>query len=238
MRMLYHVMAAPSPLGLLFLAASERGLSHVEFMDRRSLKRTIAAHAERHPGAAWEPSVHELRPLADQLDQYFTGTRTRIEWPLDPVGEPFDVRVWAALADVPFGRVTTYAALTRALGEPPRAMRLVAIATHRNPLAIVVPSHRVVATDGKLAAYPGGLPRKKFLLALEARFKDALPLDANRVIHDLTVHVAAPVAPPAAPRRRRAAARPAKNGASVRAGAARRGAPRAAAPVTRPRRPS
>ena len=87
MRLVYHVMSAPQPLGLLLLAAGDRGLRHVDFMDKRSLKRSIAAREAAEPGARWEPSLHELRPLADQIDEFLTGARKTIEWTLDPHGD-------------------------------------------------------------------------------------------------------------------------------------------------------
>src|SRR5262249_62251935 len=87
MRMVYHVMPAPQPLGLLLLAAGDRGLRHVDFMDRKSLKRAIAAREAAQPGAHWEPSLLELRPLADQIDEVLTGARKVLEWPIDPTGD-------------------------------------------------------------------------------------------------------------------------------------------------------
>ena len=97
MRMLYHVMSAPAPLGLLFLAANDQGLQVVEYMDRRSLKRTLADHTR--PGAEWEASLHGLRPLADQMDEYFTGARRVFEWPLAPVSSPLQLLVMRAIRD-------------------------------------------------------------------------------------------------------------------------------------------
>ena len=87
MRLVYHVMAAPQPLGLLLLAAGDRGLRHVDFMDKRSLKRAIAAREAAEPGAQWEPSLQDLRPLADQIDEYLTGARKLLDYPLDPQGD-------------------------------------------------------------------------------------------------------------------------------------------------------
>ena len=107
MRMAYHVMSAPPPLGLLFLAAGEQGLRYVVFMDRRSLKRTLATHEAAEPGATWEPSLRELRPLADQLDDFWSGARKQIEWPVDPNGDELSRAVWFALRSVPYGRTCT-----------------------------------------------------------------------------------------------------------------------------------
>lgn len=212
MRIIYHVMSAPSPLGLLFMAATERGLRYLEFLDRRSLKRTIAAHAPENPGATWEHSVREMRPLADQLEQYFCGTVQHLNVPLDLAGTEFQLDAWKALLDIPYGQTRSYGDIAKAIGQP-KAARAVGLAANQNPVVVVVPCHRVIGADGKPAGYVGGLPRKKFLLALEARFSGMLPLEGDRVIAPLTVKVARPAAP-----------RPVKRSGRTRAAAA---APRA-----------
>jgi O-6-methylguanine DNA methyltransferase len=200
---------------LLFLAATDKGVRHAEFMDRRSLKRTIASHASGTPGASWEPSVLGLRPYADQLDQYFTGTCKELDWPLDLQGDALAVSVWRALRRVPYGRTCTVADLAREVGQP-RNLRAVAEAVLTNPLAIVVPCHRVLGADGKPSNYVGGLPRKKFLLSVEARFGKMGALDENRVIGELVRRVpraAAPLAPRGSAKKRAGAA-PAKSPAA------------------------
>lgn len=199
MRLLYHVMSAPAPLGLIFLAATDSGLRYVEFMDKRSLKRTIAAHAADNPGATWEPSVRELRPVAEQLERFFCGTQKAFRLPLDPAGSEFQRKVWNALAEIPYGATRSYGDVAKAIGEP-RSARAVGLAANQNPLVIVVPCHRVIGADGKLVGYSGGVPRKKALLALEARFRGLQDVDGDRVIEQLHVKVARPAA---APRRRR-----------------------------------
>ena len=191
MRLTYHLMSAPAPLGLIFLAASPGRLRYAEFMDRRSLKRTIASHEAQEPGTIWEPSLRDLRPLADQLDEFLSGARRQIDWPLDPQGDPLSLAVWQALQQVPYGGSCTVASLARAVGQP-RNLRAVAQAVLTNPLAILVPCHRVLGADGKPSNYVGGLARKKFLLALEQRFSRMGGLDDNRVIGDLVRRVPAP----------------------------------------------
>ena len=181
MRILYHVVSAPAPLGLLFVATTEKGLRYLEFLDRRSLKRAIAAHAAENPGATWEPSVRALRPFADLLDQYFSGGAKHLNIALDTTGSEFEARVRAALLAIPYGETRSYGQIARDIGEP-RAARAVGLACNNNPVAVVVPCHRVIGADGKLVGYAGGVPRKKFLLALESRFRDVLPLDGDSVI--------------------------------------------------------
>jgi O-6-methylguanine DNA methyltransferase len=188
MRIVYHVMSAPQPLGLLLLAATDRGLRHVDFMDKRSLKRAIAAREAAQPGAQWEPSLLGLRPLADQIDAFFTGARKTVEWQLDPRGDGLSLAVWQKLRGVAFGETVTVAELARAIGQP-RNLRAVAQAVLTNPLPIVIPCHRVLGADGKPSNYVGGLARKKYLLDLEARFHKLGGLDDNRVIGELTRRV-------------------------------------------------
>ena len=214
MRLVYHVMSAPQPLGLLLLAAGERGLRHVDFMDKRSLKRAIAAREAAEPDARWEPSLQELRPLADQIDEFLTGARKTLEWALDPQGDELSRAVWRKLRTVPFGETCTVADLARAVGQP-RNLRAVAQAVLTNPLPIVIPCHRVLGADGKPSNYVGGLARKKYLLELEARFHKLGGLDDNRVIGELTRRVRRPIVParavikPAAKKRAAAPERPA-----------------------------
>jgi AraC family transcriptional regulator of adaptative response/methylated-DNA-[protein]-cysteine methyltransferase len=194
MRIVYHVMSAPAPLGLLFLAATDKGVRHIEFMDRRSLKRTIAAHGPASPEVTWEMSLHGLRPLADQIDEMLTGTRKAFEWSFDMSDDPLQSAIATALLAVPYGKTITVAELARTIGRP-RDTKLIADAVAKNPIAVLVPCHRVVGTDGKPLAYVGGLPRKKFLLDLEARFSRMGGLDDNRVIGELVRQVPRGVTP-------------------------------------------
>jgi O-6-methylguanine DNA methyltransferase len=159
-----------------------------------------------------------LRPYADQLDQFFTGTSKALDWPLDLRGDDLNVAVWRALRRVPYGQTCTVAELAREVGQP-RNLRAVAQAVLTNPLAIVVPCHRVLGADGKPSNYVGGLPRKKFLLAVEKRFGGMGDLDENRVIGQLVRRVVRPAtATPARGTKKRVAASSAR-GSSARAGA-------------------
>jgi O-6-methylguanine DNA methyltransferase len=169
MRLAYHVMS--SPVGLLFLARTEKGLRYVDFMDRKSLKRMIANHAADAPDATWEPSLLELRGIVEQLDEYFTGRRYAFDLPLDQRGSEFQLQVWSALQAIPFGETRTYGQIAKMVGQP-KAARAVGLANNQNPLPIVVPCHRVIGANGKLTGYGGGIPRKKWLLQHELKFRD------------------------------------------------------------------
>ena len=107
--------------------------------------------------------------LADtvrQLDEYFAGTRREFELELAPRGTAFQLAVWDALLAIPYGATASYGDIARAVGRP-NAVRAVGQANGRNPLAIVVPCHRVIGSDHSLTGYGGGIDRKRFLLALE-----------------------------------------------------------------------
>lgn len=158
-----------SPLGLLFVARSPRGLRYLEFMDRRSLKRTITGHESTAPEATWEPSLLELKPVVDQLEGYFSGMLKKFTLPLDPDGTEFQHAVWRALLDIPYAETSSYGDVARTIGQP-KAARAVGLANNQNPIAIIVPCHRVIGAGGSLVGYGGGMHRKKWLLDHEARF--------------------------------------------------------------------
>jgi len=148
----------------LGLGRSDRGLCMLSLHDDGGTE--LARHARRFvPGARIVDDPMALRPVADQLDAYFAGELRTFDLPLDLWGTPFQVAVWRALADIPYGDVRTYAQLARAIDRP-RAFRAVGQALHVNPVAIVVPCHRVTASAG-IGGYGGGLPTKRRLLALE-----------------------------------------------------------------------
>jgi methylated-DNA-[protein]-cysteine S-methyltransferase len=103
-----------------------------------------------------------------QLDEYFAGKREGFDLALRPIGSDFELAVWAELARIPYGETHTYGSVAKAVGEPGGA-QAVGLACGRNPLAIVIPCHRVIGADGSLVGFGGGLARKRFLLDLEQR---------------------------------------------------------------------
>jgi methylated-DNA-[protein]-cysteine S-methyltransferase len=105
---------------------------------------------------------------AEQLKEYFAGTRRAFELPLNLVGTPFERQAWLALATIPYGTTVSYGEQARRLGHP-RAARAVGAANGRNPVSIVLPCHRVVGVGGALTGYAGGLDAKRTLLEHEAR---------------------------------------------------------------------
>jgi len=111
-----------------------------------------------------------LEQAAEQLDAYFAGELRDFAVPLAPAGTPFQQQVWRMLRGVPYGGTTTYRALAQQLGKP-HAARAVGAANGSNPIAIVIPCHRVIGSGGSLVGYGGGLERKRWLLDLETRWR-------------------------------------------------------------------
>lgn len=105
-----------------------------------------------------------------QLEEYFRGERTRFDLPLQPKGTPFQLAVWQALTEIPYGETASYGDVARAVGRP-KAFRAVGMANHCNPIPIIVPCHRVIGSDGRLTGYAGGLEIKRALLELEQKWK-------------------------------------------------------------------
>ena len=109
-----------------------------------------------------------LKLANQQLMEYFSGQRKTFNLPLAPKGSPFQLKVWKALLDIPYGETRSYKDIAIAAGNP-KASRAVGMANNRNPISIIIPCHRVIGLDGKLVGYGGGLPVKEYLLALEKR---------------------------------------------------------------------
>ena len=111
-----------------------------------------------------------------EVEQYFARRRREFSVDLDLRGTEFQRRCWQALLEIPYGETRTYADIARAVGQP-RGFRAVGMANHDNPVAIVVPCHRVIASDGTLGGYGGGLPGKRWLLELEGvKFEEQMKL--------------------------------------------------------------
>jgi methylated-DNA-[protein]-cysteine S-methyltransferase len=142
----------PPPFGPICLRADAAGLRELAFVD---------AAAPAAPAAAGL-----LGEAREQLEAYFAGERTAFELPLAPVGTPFHARVWALVSAIGHGETATYGELAARLGVP-TAARAVGAANGRNPIAIVIPCHRVIGASGALTGYAYGVERKAGLLALE-----------------------------------------------------------------------
>jgi AraC family transcriptional regulator, regulatory protein of adaptative response / methylated-DNA-[protein]-cysteine methyltransferase len=161
-----HLARIVTPLGPMLAGASDRGLSLLEFVDRRMLETQLRTIAHRLRCVVVPTSNDVLRAVEDDLAAYFDGRLRRFGVPLALVGSDFERRVWQGLCEIPYGETRSYGEQAAALGRP-SAVRAVAQANGRNRVAIVVPCHRVIGADGTLTGYGGGLWRKKRLLDLE-----------------------------------------------------------------------
>ena len=149
---------APSPAGPLFFAASTKGLVRLEFEARVQRLNPSAIELQE--------SKAVLLPYLRELDEYFAGKRRDFSFPLDLRGTDFQLACWRALLEIPYGQTRSYRDIAEAIGHP-HAYRAVGMSNNRNPVAIVVPCHRVIASSGSLCGYGGGLDIKRKLLDLE-----------------------------------------------------------------------
>ena len=153
-----------SPIGKLLLCGDEERLTGLY-----TAPRCHAAEVVRDARRAQEPFAR----VRDQLEQYFAGERLEFDVPLSlDGGSPFSQSVWRSLREIPYGATITYGELARKLGHS-TAARAVGLANGRNPIAIIVPCHRVIGAGGDLTGYAGGLERKRFLLEHEAASRGA-----------------------------------------------------------------
>lgn len=145
-----------SPVGRLLLAGDEAGLRLLHMVD---------AEPRQTPGG-WHEHYGAFDGLRRQLDEYFAGRRRRFDASLAPRGTTFQQAVWQALCEIPYGETESYADVAARIGRP-KAVRAVGAANGANPIAILIPCHRVVGRDGSLTGYAGGLDQKGTLLRLE-----------------------------------------------------------------------
>ena len=148
--MRYAIMS--TPVGEVTLASSEKGLA--------------AVHFGRNVPSEGIVDVSANRPFMGQLTEYFEGNRTEFSLPLDFEGTPFQMSVWRALLEIPYGETRSYGDIAKSIGKP-GASRAVGMANHENRIAVVIPCHRVVGQNGSLTGYAGGLHLKQQLLSIE-----------------------------------------------------------------------
>jgi O-6-methylguanine DNA methyltransferase len=151
-------LRTPSPVGPLFLAASTKGLVRLEFEGREQKLNRSAIQLQESNSA--------LSPYLQELSEYFAGKRREFSFPLDLRGTGFQLACWRALLEIPYGQTRSYRDIAQAIGHP-HAFRAVGMSNNRNPIAIIVPCHRVIASSGSLCGYGGGLDLKRQLLDLE-----------------------------------------------------------------------
>jgi methylated-DNA-[protein]-cysteine S-methyltransferase len=147
-----------SPIGGLLVARGDEGITALLLPSGRRPAR---------PAPDWVRADAAFDDVRSQLAEYFSGTRKRFDLPLHLIGSAFQRRVWNALLEIPHGSTTSYGALAESIGAP-GAARAVGLANGQNPIALIVPCHRVIGANGSLTGYGGGLPTKRWLLDHEA----------------------------------------------------------------------
>jgi len=148
-----------SPVGELYLVAADGGLLAVVWETPSKWERI----SRRWTADSDHPV---LKKAVQQLREYFAGKRTEFDLPLNPIGTEFQQQAWQELRKIPFGKTISYAEQAQRLGDLKKA-RAVGTANSKNPLSIVVPCHRVIASSGALSGFGGGIANKRFLLKLE-----------------------------------------------------------------------
>jgi methylated-DNA-[protein]-cysteine S-methyltransferase len=153
--MYYNIIE--SPIGPILLVGNEKGLKHLNFQKG---KRRVEIPVD------WIENYEFFREAARQLEAYFSGKLQSFDLKLAPEGTDFQKYVWKALCEIPYGETRTYKEIAVSIGKP-KAYRAVGLANNRNPIAIIIPCHRVIGSNGKLTGYASGLDVKEFLLRLE-----------------------------------------------------------------------
>lgn len=160
-----HIAKSRSPIGTFRVASTPAGLAYVELPHPSG--RGLAGWLARNvPEAKCVDAVPPNKVAIEQILQYLEGARTEFDVELDLRGTPFQRAVWDALCEIPYGETRSYADIAHAVGRP-GGQRAVGMANNANPVALIVPCHRVIAADGSLGGYGGGTAVKAKLLAME-----------------------------------------------------------------------
>lgn len=159
-----------TPIGPMFVCSTEKGICLLEFTDRRMLETEFEDLQIRLNAIILSGENEHISQLKKELVEYFKGERKVFSVPLDTPTTPFRQKVWDMLLDIPYGKTESYKEQAHKIGNP-KAVRAVASANGHNRVAIVIPCHRVIGSDGSLTGYAGGLDRKKWLLELEGSYK-------------------------------------------------------------------
>ena len=157
----YSLLATPT--GKLLIQSDGSSITAVNFVQNENFLADSSINSE------WTDSIPPcLESCKNQLLEYFSGSRHQFDLPLAPLGTPFQQKVWEQLRLIPYGNTISYLALAKRLGDP-KVIRAAASANGKNPIAIIIPCHRVIGSNGDLTGYAGGLGNKKWLLELEQK---------------------------------------------------------------------
>ena len=165
----WHYTVMSSPIGALMLVGSE-----VDGKTRLHRLKFESGSSPFEADPTWTHRPDGLAPVRQQIDAYFAGSRSTFDLDLAPPVTDFQREVLAVLATLPYGETRSYGEIARAIGRP-AASRAVGAANGANPIPLILPCHRVIGSTGNLTGFAGGLDRKRFLLAHEARQRDLFP---------------------------------------------------------------
>ncbi|GEQ84796.1 methylated-DNA--protein-cysteine methyltransferase [Patiriisocius marinistellae] len=154
-----NTLLLQTPLGILSIAGDDQGLQKVLFLEEKNGATTSEILTMEIPLV--------LKKTAQQLKEYFNGSRNSFDILLNPQGTTFQKKVWEELSNIPYGKTCSYQKMANNLGDP-KVIRAAASANGKNPISIIIPCHRVIGSDGSLTGYAGGLHRKKWLLEHES----------------------------------------------------------------------
>lgn len=165
-----YVQEMDSPIGPLTAIISEQGLSRIDFGRWEELYMFYEKWADKYFSSwEWKQEDKKTADIKRQLEEYFAGKRESFTFQPDFYGTPFQVKVWNAMfKEIPFGETRSYKEIAEAIASP-RAFRAVGGAINKNPIAIIVPCHRVIGSDGSLTGFGGGVEKKEILLNLEKK---------------------------------------------------------------------
>lgn len=155
-----------TPLGEMIACATDKGICLLEFNDRKKLEDQFKKLSKDLNASITEEENIHFDLLKKELEAYFNGKLEKFTTPLDIIGTEFQKKVWQVLLTIPYGKTVSYLQQSESMGNP-LSIRAVANANGMNKIAIIVPCHRVIGSNGKLTGYAGGLERKRFLLNLE-----------------------------------------------------------------------
>ncbi|SIQ91190.1 O-6-methylguanine DNA methyltransferase [Chryseobacterium sp. RU37D] len=155
-----------TPLGEMIACAVDEGICLLEFTDRKNIQKQLTSLSKSLSSEIVEKDHQHFNALEKKLQEYFKGERIRFNVPLFITGTEFQQKVWQLLREIPFGEMRTYKQQSEFLGNP-KAIRAVGTANGINKIAILIPCHRVIGSNGELVGYAGGIWRKQKLLELE-----------------------------------------------------------------------
>lgn len=165
-QMIIDLKRIETPLGTMFACAVDEGICLLEFTDRKNMEKQFISLSKALNAEIVQGENKHFKQLEDELAEYFEGKRTQFEVPLSVTGTEFQKNVWQLLREIPIGETRTYKQQSELLGNP-KAIRAVGTANGINKIAILIPCHRVIGSNGELVGYAGGIWRKQKLLELE-----------------------------------------------------------------------